>query len=314
MTVTLSTAVEFLRSEGFVEAITGAFGDLGDTALSGFASDGTARDGQISWVSAKVLQADRQRPSRFAGTLLIVPAIAGAVPCEASAQSVHVLTTSPKLAICRLAEVFFPESVRTQWPSIADGAVAPGADVHPSAVLAHGVVIAADVRIGAGCEIGPNSCIANADLADGVSIGANCSIGLSGFGYEQGPDGRWHPFPHVGRVRFETGVRVGSNTCIDRGALGDTVVRSSARIDNLVHVAHNVDIGEDAVVIAHAMLGGSVAVGARAWVAPSACVKNQLLIGEGAVIGLGAVVIKDVPKDTTVIGNPAKVLVRSTGL
>ena len=114
------------------------------------------------------------------------------------------------------------------------------------------------------------------------------------------------PFPHLGRVVLEDGVTVGANTCIDRGALGETRVGARTRVDNLVHIAHNVRIGADCAVIAHAMIAGGVVVGDGAWIAPAAAVRNQRSVGAGALVGMGAVVVRDVAPGATVAGNPAR--------
>jgi len=133
---------------------------------------------------------------------------------------------------------------------------------------------------------------------------------LSGFGYERDSGGRYWRFPHVGKVVIEADVEIGSNTCIDRGAIGETRIGRASKIDNLVHIAHNVTLAPNSIVIANAMLGGSVHVGEGAWIAPSASIMNQAHIGARAIVGLGAVVLKSVDADTTVVGNPAKPLVK----
>jgi UDP-3-O-[3-hydroxymyristoyl] glucosamine N-acyltransferase len=174
------------------------------------------------------------------------------------------------------------------------------------------VVIGPGVTIGEGSSIGPNTCIANTQIGSRVQIGANCTLGLAGYGYAKGPHGQQVAFPHIGRVVIDDDVEIGSNTCIDRGALGETRIHRGARIDNLVHVAHNVVVGADAMIIAHAMLGGSAVIGDRAWVAPAVVIMNQANIGADAVLGLGAVVVKSVAAGTTVVGNPARPLERKT--
>lgn len=105
---------------------------------------------------------------------------------------------------------------------------------------------------------------------------------------------------------IEDDVDIGANTCIDRGALGDTRIGRGARIDNLVHIAHNVQVGAHAAVIADAMIGGSAKIGAYAWIAPSACIRDRVSVGERAVVGLASLVTKDVPADVTVLGAPAR--------
>ncbi len=146
-----------------------------------------------------------------------------------------------------------------------------------------------------GCYVGKN-----------VKVGHNTVIGGPGFGYVTEPDGsRWR-VPHIGRVVIEDNVQIGSNTCIDRGCLGDTIIREGARIDNLVHIAHNVEIGRNAVVVAHAMIAGSAKIGAGAWIAPGAHVRNGVTVGANAVVGMMANVVKDVAPGVTVMGNPAR--------
>ena len=88
--------------------------------------------------------------------------------------------------------------------------------------------------------------------------------------------------------------------------MGNTRIRARAKIDNLVHIAHNVDVGEDVAVIALSLIGGSVTIGDGAWIAPSAVIRNKVKIGKHAVVGLGGVVTKNVPDGATVMGNPAK--------
>jgi UDP-3-O-[3-hydroxymyristoyl] glucosamine N-acyltransferase len=107
-------------------------------------------------------------------------------------------------------------------------------------------------------------------------------------------------------VEIGNGVEIGANTCIDRGTLGNTVIGDGTKIDNLVHIAHNVRIGKHCLVIAHAMIGGSCVIGDHAWIAPNAGIIQKKHIGEHATVGLGAVVLEDVPPNETWTGVPAK--------
>jgi UDP-3-O-[3-hydroxymyristoyl] glucosamine N-acyltransferase len=194
----------------------------------------------------------------------------------------------------------------------------PLAGIHPTACVDPSSVVDPTASIGAFCYIGPD-CTIGADtilhqhvtLCENVRIGRNVVIhggtviGSDGFGYERRSDGRLQKFLHLGGVDIEDDVEIGSNTSIDRGSLGMTRLRRGCKIDNQIHVAHNVDVGEDAVVIAQSMLGGSVKVGARAWLAPAAVLMNQVAVGDDALVGLGAVVTKSVPEGQTVMGAPA---------
>ena len=156
--------------------------------------------------------------------------------------------------------------------------------VHPSAVINYECV-----------ELGGN-----------VRIGPNCTIGFEGFGFEPDEDGAYERFPHIGKVIIGDDVEIGANTCIDRGALGDTIIGDGTKIDNLVHVAHNVKIGKNCLIIALTCLGGGVIVEDGSYLGIGSLIRNQMKIGKRAFIGMGAVVVKDVEPEVTVIGNPAK--------
>jgi UDP-3-O-[3-hydroxymyristoyl] glucosamine N-acyltransferase len=190
--------------------------------------------------------------------------------------------------------------------------------VHPSAVVDATARVHASAWIGPlcvvgeGCVVGAGSVLnAGVVLYDNVRLGRNVIvhsgtvIGADGFGYERADDGALEKFPHLGGVVIEDDVEIGSNTSIDRGSLGDTLIKRGAKIDNQVHISHNVVVGEASVVIAQSMIGGSVSIGDRSWIAPSACVMNQRKIGSGATVGLQALVVKDVLDDGVVMGAPA---------
>jgi UDP-3-O-[3-hydroxymyristoyl] glucosamine N-acyltransferase len=297
--------VEFLEARGLSARVAWGSGVEADATVSGVRTDQDARGGDLAWLSPKAAAAAPDRVAEFRGSVLIAPA----EPVAANGAAVVIACENPKLAFTLVVDEFFRELTESAWPT-GTAVVHPSARVSATAVLSAGVVIGGDTTIGDDVWIGPNSCIANTSIDRAVRIGSGCAIGLPGFGLERSPDGTWVRFPHVGRVVIEEGVEIGSNTCIDRGSLGDTRIGRGARIDNLVHVAHNVVIGENALVIAHAMLGGSARVGAGAWVAPSVAILNQVSIGASATIGLGAVVIRDVAPGDTVVGNPAKPLNR----
>lgn len=226
------------------------------------------------------------------------------VPDGYAGKAALVVVAEPRKAFIRLLSRIFPPPRPSGLHPKA--IVSPEASIDPTAYVGPGAVIGR-------CVIGARTVIhANAVLYDGVRTGqgvtvhAGSVIGADGFGYERGEDGAMEKFIHLGGVLIEDDVEIGSNTSIDRGTLGDTIIRQGAKIDNQIHVAHNVDIGRDAVVIAQSMIGGSVRIGDRAWIAPSVTIMNGLTIGADAVCGLGAVVTKSVADGATVMGNPAR--------
>lgn len=179
----------------------------------------------------------------------------------------------------------------------------PGCQVDPTAFV--------DVS----CRLAPNVWIGpNVTIFEGCEIGPGSVIGWDGFGYEWSEQRhQWTRKPQSCGVRIGPNVHIGANVCIDRGSYRDTVVGEGCRIDNLVHIAHNVIVRDHTLVIAKAELSGSVEVGKRCWIGPAACVREHLKIGDGALVGIGAVVVKDVPAGETWAGNPAKRLDKCCG-
>jgi UDP-3-O-[3-hydroxymyristoyl] glucosamine N-acyltransferase len=192
-------------------------------------------------------------------------------------------------------------------------AVLGSSHIHSTAIIAEDVtigpfsVLGAGVVIGNGCRIGANCHIENAVIGAYTKLSSGVVIGGSGFGFEEDPlTGTTLEFPHVGGVVIGDGVTIGSNTCIDRGSIGDTVIESYVKIDNLVHIAHNVKVRSGSKIVALSMIGGSVEIGKNSWISPGVAIRDWQNVGEGALVGLGAVVVKDVEQGDVVIGNPAK--------
>ena len=165
----------------------------------------------------------------------------------------------------------------------------PLAFVSTSAVIFPGAYIGPRVYISRHCVVGPNTC-----------------IGQPGFGYNTLEDGTREYRDHQQGVLLEADVHVGANTCIDQGRHRRTEIGAGTRIDNLVHIAHNVIIGKRCLIIAHTMLGGSVTIGDDAHIAPGSLIRDWRNVGPSATSGLGAVVITDIPDGETHAGNPAR--------
>jgi UDP-3-O-[3-hydroxymyristoyl] glucosamine N-acyltransferase len=165
---------------------------------------------------------------------------------------------------------------------------------HPTSRIGCNTIIYPGVFIGPHVVIG----------ADCV-IGANTVIGGPGFGYVT--DERGHHYrEHVQGVEIADDVHIGANTCIDQGRHRTTKIGRGTRIDNLVHIAHNVVVGRRCLIIAHSMIAGSVVVGDDVTVSPGALVRDHRDIGDGAHVGQGANVVKAVEPGQTVMGNPAR--------
>ena len=151
-------------------------------------------------------------------------------------------------------------------------------------------------------------------LREGSRLGARvvlqpgAVLGSDGFGYAMDDEGRLEALPRLGRVVVEDEVEIGANAAVDRGSLGETRIRRGAKIDNLVQVAHNVEIGASAVVVAQAGIAGSSRLGGRALVMAQAGVADHVAIGERAFVGPQSGVRGDVGPGERVMGSPHREL------
>ena len=287
-------------------------GDAGVT-LHGAAPLESAGPGELSFVRS--LRWARLVESTRAGAL-IVPA--GVDPGGRPA----ILSPDPGLDFARAVALLVPE--RLPRPGVHPGAqVDPSAEVDPEAAVGPGCVV------GARSRVGPRSVLhANVTLYADVSVGADCRLhagvvlregtrlgdrvilqpgvvlGGDGFGFAFAEDGSLEKVPQIGVVVLEDDVEIGANTTVDRATLGETRIRRGAKLDNLVQIAHNCDLGEGVVVVAQSGLAGSTRVGARAMLMAQSGVAGHLTIGERAFVGARAGLHKDVAPGARVWGTP----------
>lgn len=220
-----------------------------------------------------------------------------------------ILVKNPKLAFAKAAALLHPPKQRK-----------PG--IHPSAVIAEDAKIGENVFIGAFVTIGEGSTIddgtqlrAGAKIGDNVQVGKNCVlhpnvlvddqctlgnnvilhsgvvIGADGFGYVKDDNGEYLKFPQIGTVVIEENVEIGANTCIDRGALGETRIGAGTKIDNLVQVGHNVQIGKGCVIAAQTGISGSVIIEDDCVIGGQVGFGDHVRVLSGAVIGSQAGVL-----------------------
>lgn len=222
-----------------------------------------------------------------------------------------IYTDNPKYAYAELlGKIIDIKSIRGELSFDKDFNIYSGKNViiAPSAVIEPGVTICENSDIGAntyimsGARIGPN-----VTIGENCIIRENCVIGGFGFGFAFDDNKPPVRLPHIGGVIIGNYVEIGAITTICSGTIEPTIIKNHVKIDDHVHIAHNCYIDEEALVIAAAEVSGSVKVGKKAWIAPNCSIRQKLKIGEKSLIGLGSVVIKDVPDYTTVVGNPAKI-------
>ena len=242
---------------------------------------------------------------------------------EAEGPKTRIVVTDPHRAIHLVAAKLYPQEEH-----------APG--VHPTAVIGEGVVLGAGVSIGAYAVIGRRVRLgarvmvgAATVIGDDVTVGeegvldphvtvyAGCTLGARillksgavvggpGFGYTEGDQGPSRLL-HVGGVILEDEVEIGSNTCVDRGSLGDTVVGRGTKIDNLVQVAHNVRIGPRCLIAGQAGFAGSARAGQGVLIGGGTMIGGHTMVGDGARIGGGSGVTNEVPPGEVWSGLPAR--------
>ncbi|NBX02805.1 MAG: UDP-3-O-(3-hydroxymyristoyl)glucosamine N-acyltransferase [Alphaproteobacteria bacterium] len=241
---------------------------------------------------------------------------------RAPAGMILLVTEEPYYAYALAAQYFYPREAFT--PAISPAAhIAKTASIGAGCRIDSGAVIGEHVKLGKGCWIGANTVISDGvEIGDDSRIGALCSIshaiiggraffhrgvhiGQDGFGFAPGRGGVTK-VPQLGRVMIGDDVEIGSNSCIDRGAGPDTVIGSGTKIDNLVQIGHNVQIGRFVFVVAQTGIAGSTHIGDGAMLGGQSGFAGHLSIGAGAKIAAQAGVMADVPAGASYGGAPAQ--------
>ncbi|HEY0727925.1 MAG TPA: UDP-3-O-(3-hydroxymyristoyl)glucosamine N-acyltransferase [Pyrinomonadaceae bacterium] len=266
----------------------------GEKEISQINELGSAGESEIAYVEQKFLSA----ASESKAGALIVPLGRGVEFSERTVIEVQ----NPKLAFALIGAVLHP-AVRREPEIHSTAVVAESADVALTAYIGPHVQIGAGARVGAytrieaGVVVGANvtigdNCVLhpNVVLYDGVTIGnhvilhAAVCIGADGFGYVRHDHG-YHKFPQIGTVVIEDEVEIGAHTCIDRAALGRTRIGRGTKLDNMVHVGHNCDIGERVVIAAQTGISGSVVIEDDAVIGGQVGFGDHTRVQKGAVIG-----------------------------
>ncbi len=292
--MTIKEIAEFLNAE---------FNGDGEIEISRVAALESAQKGEISFVEKA------ENLSETKASVLLVPENFDAeIPCA------FIKVKNPKLAFAKIAAELHPPKKREP-------------EIHHSAVISESAKIGKDVFIGAFCCVGDNSEIgdgtnlrAGAKVGDNVKIGKYCVlhpnvfvednsqignnvilhsgvvIGADGFGYVRDGANGYVKFPQIGKAIIEDDVEIGANTCIDRGALGETRIGAGTKIDNLVQIAHNVRIGKRVVIASQTGISGSTiieddcVIGGQVGMGDHATVKTGAIIGSQAGVLPGKIV------------------------
>lgn len=235
--------------------------------------------------------------------------------------SAPLVTAEPYRAYARIAAAFYPdagaaapdapnEPIDPRARLARDCRIEPGAVVYAGAEIGARAVIGANAVVGPGVVVGEDSVVgAGATLSHcligrRVVLHPGVRIGQDGFGFALGPGGH-QKVPQLGRVVVEDEVEIGANTTIDRGSGPDTVIGRGSKIDNLVMIAHNVDLGPGCVVVAQTGISGSTRIGAGSVLAAQVGVTGHLTIGPGTQLAARSAVIRDLEGGQVYGGAPA---------
>lgn len=279
--------------EGLANALGLTFRGDGSATVDHVASLGAADPNSLSFLADPKHRKHLERTR--AGIVVLHPDMADASPVPV------LLSRNPHYAFARAASIVHPQPR-------GDGLVHPTAWVHPDAQLGAHVSIGPHASVGADCRladnviVGPGSVlgdgvhigrgsrlVARVTVWDGCVIGERCLlhpgavIGADGFGYAN-DEGRWSKVPQVGVVRLGNDVDVGCNTTIDRGAIGDTLIGNGVKLDNLVQIGHNVEIGEHTIIVACSGVAGSTRIGRHCAIGGAVGMAGHINIADGVQI------------------------------
>jgi UDP-3-O-[3-hydroxymyristoyl] glucosamine N-acyltransferase len=280
-----------LRLGSIVQALGGELLGSPEQEIDGLAPLETAGPSQLSFLSnPKYLQ---QLAASRAACVIVAPAMRDA----ALARGACIITEQPYLYFARLTQF---------WKRLRDPVVAAG--VHPSAVIEPGAavdptaVVGPLCVVGAGAHIGPGTVLkSRVTIGDRCVIGERCLIhpgvviGADGFGFAPN-EGAWEKIEQLGAVQVGNDVEIGANTCIDRGALGDTVIGDGVKLDNLIQIGHNVRIGKHTAMAGCAAVAGSATIGAYCTIGGRAGILGHLTIVDHVHISATSLVTRSILK------------------
>ena len=296
MEIAVQSILEFINAEKLKYKVLG----LLPTSIRGFCSIKRQTPHSLTWIRS-LDKVDISCISSKTPLLIITDWSKEILPEKNHA---FIMCDNPKELFFLLLKEFFSEKIES---SISKNSIVETA------------CIGRNVSIGHNCYIGKNVVIGdNVIIKNSVNIECVCRIGnrtiinsgsilgTDGFGYFKRANGKIERVQHFGGISIGENVEIGSNVCIDRGTIDDTYIGDNVKIDNLCHIAHNAIIMDNSIIIALSMVGGSTVLNKSSYVAPGCIIRDQIVIGENGLIGMGSVVTKNVNPNKVVLGVPAK--------
>jgi UDP-3-O-[3-hydroxymyristoyl] glucosamine N-acyltransferase len=280
-----------VRLASIVEALGGELHGDPEFLIQNLAPLESAQPGDLSFLSHPKYQS--QLAISRAGCVVV----ASLFQDQAAARGACIVTDQPYLYFARLTQLWKKHLPVTLRPLIHPSAVIdPLARIHPSARIGALCVVEASAVIGAHTELK-----SRVTVGEGCSIGERCIVhpgvvvGADGFGFAPNA-GAWEKIEQLGAVRIGNDVEIGANTCIDRGALQDTVIEDGVKLDNLIQIGHNVRVGRHTAMAGCVGVAGSATIGEHCTVGGGAVVLGHLTLGDGVNISAATVVTRSIQK------------------
>ncbi|MEI8135237.1 MAG: UDP-3-O-(3-hydroxymyristoyl)glucosamine N-acyltransferase [bacterium] len=274
----------------------------GKEEISSVEAIGEARAGSVCFISNPSYE--KYLSTTQASAVIISEAL---VVTENVSTPALLRTPNPYVAFARAIELFNPRKDMFVPKVHPSAVISPSAKLHESVGIGAHVYVGEDVTIGEGSAIHPGAVIYdNTVIGRHVVIGAGSVIGFDGFGYAATSEKTFTKIPQIGNVIIEDDVEIGALCTIDRATLNHTIIHRGVKLDNLVHIAHNVEIGEDTVIAAQTGISGSAKIGKRNQIAGQVGMIGHITIADDVTIIAQSGVSKAITKSGTYFGAPAK--------
>ncbi len=294
-TITLKQIADYLKN---IEEMIEIYGNM-ESCIWGASSFNRYKEGTITWIK-DTHSFYKMECSEIKPALIVINNEVDKVTNYTN----KLVCDNPKYIFSLILREFFEERISS---CIGEGNfIGKRTILNEDVSIGSGCIIEDDVIIGKGTRI-----YHNVVIKKGTVIGKYCVIksgtiiGEEGYGYSINDNNVIH-VPHLGNVIIEDKVEIGSNCSIDRGTMESTIIGEGSKIDNLCHIAHNVEIGKNVMIVAGTIICGSVHIKNGAYIAPGGIIRNQIEIGEQSVVGMGSVVLKDIEHGRIVAGVPAR--------
>lgn len=307
-------------TQAIAERVEGELAGPSDVTVAGVEALDRAEPGQLTFIGDA--HHARRWPESHAGAALVTR---GLEPARDDGRPL-IFVDSADLAMARVLELFAPDPPRPE-PGVHETAVVdptailgqrarvgahcyvgPEARLGDRCVLHPGVTVMDRATLGADCVLWPGTVIRErCSLGDRCICHANSVVGADGFGYRPAPDGTGPvKIPQIGTVEIGDDVELGAGACVDRGKFTATVIGSASKLDNLVQIGHNCQIGRGVIIAGHCGIAGSVTIGDGVVCGGMVAIRDHLTIGAGAQLAGAAQLMHDVPEGETWAGSPAQ--------